>query len=172
MSDYAFLSEHSSWIRKNEETQSNQHMVSSKCHHAHIWGEKKSARLENKCTLSPFASLHTHVWWSNDCFWIHQGIKSFPNHWNSTGETYPSQLIPLIESVNLYRSLSALCLKSWECKSQLKRENSRLCLPAPPHASWISSLRYSGSFHLRTVCCCCTTAPSGVRTCITPLLRV
>lgn len=175
MSDQAFLSEHSLLIKKNEETQSNQHMVSSKCHHARIWGEKKkkTARLENKCTLSPFVSLHAHVWWSNDCFLIHQGNKSFPKRWNSTAETYPPKFIPLIESINLYRSLSALCLKSCECKGQLKKkkENSRLCLPAPPHASWRSSLRYSGSFRFRTVSCCCTRAPSGVRTCLTPLLN-
>lgn len=101
------------------------------------------ARLENKCTLSPFVSLHTHVWWSNDCFWIHQGIKSFPKHWNSTAETYPSQLIPLTESVNLYRSLSALCLKSCECKSQLKKKKiaafvcQLLLIPPEDHLSGI-----------------------------------
>lgn len=104
--------------------------------------KKKSPRLENKCTLSPFVSLHTHVRWSNDCFWIHQGIKSIPKHWNSTGETHPPPLIPLIESINLYRSLSALCFKSCECESQLKKKIAAfvcqlLLMPPEDHLSGI-----------------------------------
>lgn len=47
-----------------------------------------------------------------------RALNLSPNTEIAQQKTYPSQLILLIGSVNLYRSLSALCLKNCECKKK------------------------------------------------------